>query len=105
VNRKVVVFNHPWQPAIARSRFGRIKKFLIDPAFQPVIRFAEQMRVPRQIPRPLGRATEVKSMKKSLLSSALAVSVLGLVIVSLSLSASARDVVLPAGTLLQCTLN
>ena len=30
---------------------------------------------------------------------------LGLVVVSLSLGASARDVVLPAGTLLQCTLN
>jgi hypothetical protein len=30
---------------------------------------------------------------------------LGLVVLSLSLGASARDVVLPAGTLLQCTLN
>jgi hypothetical protein len=30
---------------------------------------------------------------------------LGLVVISLSLGASARDVVLPAGTLLQCTLN
>jgi hypothetical protein len=44
-------------------------------------------------------------MKHSSLHAALAVSVLGLVVVSLSLGASARDVVLPAGTLLQCTLN
>jgi len=44
-------------------------------------------------------------MKHSLVHSALAVSVLGLVVFSLSLGASARDVVLPAGTLLQCTLN
>ena len=44
-------------------------------------------------------------MKHSLLRAALAVSVLGLVVFSLSLGASARDVVLPAGTLLQCTLN
>src|SRR5579863_6398260 len=42
---------------------------------------------------------------KSTLHAALAVSVLGLVVLPLSLSASARDVVLPAGTLLQCTLN
>jgi len=42
---------------------------------------------------------------KSTLQAALAVTVLGLVVLSLSLSASARDVVLPAGTLLQCTLN
>ena len=42
---------------------------------------------------------------KSTLHAALAVSVLGLVVFSLSLGASARDVVLPAGTLLQCTLN
>ena len=42
---------------------------------------------------------------KSTLHAALAVSMLGLVVVSLSLGASARDVVLPAGTLLQCTLN
>jgi hypothetical protein len=42
---------------------------------------------------------------KSTSHAALAVSVLGLVVFSLSLSASARDVVLPAGTLLQCTLN
>jgi hypothetical protein len=41
---------------------------------------------------------------KSTLHAALAVSGLGLVLF-LSLSASARDVVLPAGTLLQCTLN
>jgi hypothetical protein len=41
---------------------------------------------------------------KSTLHAALAVSGLGLVLFS-SLSASARDVVLPAGTLLQCTLN
>jgi hypothetical protein len=44
-------------------------------------------------------------MKYSLLHSALAVTVLGLLLSPLSLSASARDVVLPAGTLLQCTLN
>ena len=44
-------------------------------------------------------------MKHSLVHAALAVSVLGLVVFSLSLGASARDVVLPAGTLLQCTLN
>ena len=42
---------------------------------------------------------------KSTLHAALAVSLLGLVVLSLSLGASARDVVLPAGTLLQCTLN
>jgi hypothetical protein len=42
---------------------------------------------------------------KSTLHAALAVSMLGLVVFSLSLGASARDVVLPAGTLLQCTLN
>jgi hypothetical protein len=35
----------------------------------------------------------------------LAVSLLGLAIVSLTLSASAREMVLPAGTLLQCTMN
>jgi hypothetical protein len=44
-------------------------------------------------------------MKSSLVHAALAVSVLGLVVIALSLGASARDVVLPAGTLLQCTLN
>jgi hypothetical protein len=44
-------------------------------------------------------------MKYSLLPSALAVTVLGLLVSPLNLSASARDVVLPAGTLLQCTLN
>jgi hypothetical protein len=43
-------------------------------------------------------------MKSSLVKAALAVSLLGLVVL-LSLGASARDVVLPAGTLLQCTLN
>ncbi len=43
-------------------------------------------------------------MKSRLLHAALAVSVLGLSVFS-SLSASARDIVLPAGTLLQCTLN
>ncbi|SPE28429.1 exported hypothetical protein [Acidobacteriia bacterium SbA2] len=42
---------------------------------------------------------------KCTLHATLAVSLLGLVVLSLSLSASARDVVLPAGTLLQCTLN
>jgi len=44
-------------------------------------------------------------MKYSLWRAALAVSALGLSVFPLSLSASARDVVLPAGTLLQCTLN
>src|SRR5712692_3355716 len=44
-------------------------------------------------------------MKSRLMHAALAVSVLGLIVISLSLGASARDVVLPAGTLLQCTLN
>lgn len=44
-------------------------------------------------------------MKYSLWHSALAVAVLGLLVFPLSLSASARDIVLPAGTLLQCTLN
>jgi hypothetical protein len=44
-------------------------------------------------------------MKSRLVHAALAVSVLGLIVISLSLGASARDVVLPAGTLLQCTLN
>jgi hypothetical protein len=43
-------------------------------------------------------------MKPQILHAALAVSLLGLVILS-SQDASARDVVLPAGTLLQCTLN
>ena len=42
-------------------------------------------------------------MKSRLLHAALAVSVLGLTV--FSLNASARDIVLPAGTLLQCTLN
>ncbi|HEX4786396.1 MAG TPA: hypothetical protein VH350_18800 [Candidatus Sulfotelmatobacter sp.] len=42
-------------------------------------------------------------MKSRLLHAALALSVLGLTV--FSLSASARDIVLPAGTLLQCTLN
>jgi hypothetical protein len=42
-------------------------------------------------------------MKYSLWHEALAVTVLGLSV--FSLSASARDIVLPAGTLLQCTLN
>lgn len=44
-------------------------------------------------------------MKYSLVHGALAVSLLGLMVVTFSLGASARDVVLPAGTLLQCTLN
>jgi len=44
-------------------------------------------------------------MKYSLWRAALAVSALGLSVFPLTLSASARDVVLPAGTLLQCTLN
>ncbi len=44
-------------------------------------------------------------MKSRLIHSALAASVLGLTLFSSCLSASARDTVLPAGTLLQCTLN
>lgn len=44
-------------------------------------------------------------MKSRLVHAALAVTVLGLVVLPLNLGASARDVVLPAGTLLQCTLN
>jgi hypothetical protein len=44
-------------------------------------------------------------MKSNKVHAALAVLVLGLVVLTLTLSASARDVVLPAGTLLQCTLN
>jgi len=44
-------------------------------------------------------------MRSRLVHAALAVTVLGLVVLPLSLGASARDVVLPAGTLLQCTLN
>src|SRR5215467_6388296 len=44
-------------------------------------------------------------MKSILDRAALAVSVLGLTVFTLTLGASARDVVLPAGTLLQCTLN
>ena len=44
-------------------------------------------------------------MKSSFLHAALAISLLGLGVFTLSQDASARDVVLPAGTLLQCTLN
>ena len=44
-------------------------------------------------------------MKSRLVHSALAASWLGLIVLSFSLGASAREVVLPAGTLLQCTLN
>jgi hypothetical protein len=44
-------------------------------------------------------------MRSTLVHAAVAVTVLGLVVLPLSLGASARDVVLPAGTLLQCTLN
>src|SRR6202140_3216861 len=44
-------------------------------------------------------------MRSRLVHAALPVTVLGLVVLPLSLGASARDVVLPAGTLLQCTLN
>jgi hypothetical protein len=44
-------------------------------------------------------------MRSRLVHAALAVTVQGLVVLPLSLGASARDVVLPAGTLLQCTLN
>lgn len=44
-------------------------------------------------------------MKSSWFHSALAASWLGLTVLSFSLGASAREVVLPAGTLLQCTLN
>ena len=42
---------------------------------------------------------------KSTLHAALTATVLGLLVLTLTLSASARDTVLPAGTLLQCTLN
>jgi hypothetical protein len=42
---------------------------------------------------------------KSRSSAILVVSLLGLTILSLTLSASAREMVLPAGTLLKCTLN
>jgi hypothetical protein len=42
---------------------------------------------------------------KSSSSATLAVSLLSLTILSLTLSASAREVVLPAGTLLKCTMN
>jgi hypothetical protein len=48
----------------------------------------------------MGRATEVKFMKRCSLYGTMVVALL-----SLTLGASARDVVLPAGTLLQCTLN
>jgi hypothetical protein len=44
-------------------------------------------------------------MRSRLVHATLAATVLGLVVFPLSLRASARDVVLPAGTLLQCTLN
>src|SRR3984893_18720454 len=44
-------------------------------------------------------------MKYRLLQAGAALSGLGLLVLPLSLCASARDVVLPAGTLLQCTLN
>jgi hypothetical protein len=44
-------------------------------------------------------------MRSPLIRTTLAVSLLGVVIFVLALGASARDVVLPAGTLLQCTLN
>src|ERR1700704_6485403 len=48
----------------------------------------------------MGRAAEVKFMKRCLLYGTMVVALLGL-----TSGASARDVVLPAGTLLQCTLN
>src|SRR5438876_678386 len=48
----------------------------------------------------MGRATEVKFMKRCSLYGTMVVALLGL-----TSGASARDVVLPAGTLLQCTLN
>lgn len=44
-------------------------------------------------------------MKSPFLHAALAVSLLGLVVFTFNQDASARDTVLPAGTLLQCTLN
>jgi hypothetical protein len=44
-------------------------------------------------------------MKSSFLQAALAISLLSLGVFTLNQDASARDVVLPAGTLLQCTLN
>src|SRR5271165_5914284 len=42
---------------------------------------------------------------KSTVHAFLAVTLLGLLVLTLTLSASAREVVLPAGTLLQCTLD
>ncbi len=42
---------------------------------------------------------------KSTLHAALSATVLGLLVLTLTLSASAREMVLPAGTLLQCTMN
>jgi hypothetical protein len=44
-------------------------------------------------------------MKSPFLHAALAFSLLGLVVITFNQDASARDIVLPAGTLLQCTLN
>jgi hypothetical protein len=44
-------------------------------------------------------------MRSRLVHAALAVNIVGLVVLLLSLGVYARDVVLPAGTLLQCTLN
>src|ERR1700739_3774509 len=44
-------------------------------------------------------------MKSTFLHLILTLALLGLVVLTLSPSASARDVVLPAATLLQCTLN
>lgn len=44
-------------------------------------------------------------MKSTLLHATLALALLGLVVITLTPFASARDVVLPAGTLLQCALN
>jgi hypothetical protein len=44
-------------------------------------------------------------MKSTLLHSTLALALMGLVVITLTPFAGARDVVLPAGTLLHCTLN
>src|SRR3984885_11319339 len=81
----------------------KLRRKLIDPALKFVIRFAVHVvGCPAACESPSDRG---EFMKYSLWRAALAVSALGLSVFPLSLSASARDVVLPAGTLLQCTLN
>src|ERR1700733_4177403 len=80
-----------------------LRRKLIDPALKFVIRFAVHVvGCPAACESPSDRG---ESMRCSLWRAALAGSALGLSVFPLSLSASARDVVLPAGTLLQCTLN